>query len=133
MLDLLQPLYYRLEKGVASKTIPAVHTLPGRLRLADVQGVSGPPFDHSLWDRCLKKHTTAGGACGAVTGVTTVDYAGLATDGNFDAYLEALATAKVDALAPSEQLAFHINAYNALCCAKVRRARRVCRARAERR
>lgn len=119
MLDLLQPLYYRLEKSVAARSIPAVHALPGRLRLADLPRASGPPFDHSLWDRCLKKHTTAGGACGAVTGVTTVDYAGLASDGEFDAYLEALATAKVDALVPSEQLALHINAYNALCCAKV--------------
>ena len=48
-----------------------------------------------------------------------VDYAGLAADPDFDAYLAQLAAADVPALGARERLALYINAYNALCCAHV--------------
>lgn len=119
-LDILQPLYYRLEKAGAAAMIPKAHTVPGRRRLADVPPPSGgKSFDHSAWDRVLKRHVHAGGAINGVTGINTVDYAGVSKDNDYDAYLKHLADADVDALPPAEQLALWMNAYNALCISLV--------------
>jgi hypothetical protein len=61
-------------------------------------------FDHSALARLLAAHVHDG----------RVDYRGLAKSrGDLDAYLAALAQAEPSRLAPKEQLAFWINAYNA--------------------
>ena len=65
----------------------------------------GPTFDHSSFDRLLRKHVSADG---------WVDYEGLRKDaGKLDQYLEALAGTSFDDLARSGKLALLINAYNA--------------------
>ncbi|KAG8457318.1 hypothetical protein KFE25_003576 [Diacronema lutheri] len=117
--DMLEPLLNRLEKRVAARQIPPAHTAVGRQRLADVPRAGGATFDHAAWDRCLKAHVRPGGTAGAIAGVHLVDYAGLAADPDFDAYLAQLAAADVPALGARERLALYINAYNALCCAHV--------------
>ena len=50
-----------------------------------------------------------------VRGIHLLDYDAIAKDEMFDQYLSLLKDADVDALAPPEQLAFWMNAYNALC------------------
>ena len=60
---------------------------------------------HREFDAVLKAHVIDG----------QVNYAGIATDDRFPAYLEALAEARVASSVPTnQQLAFWINAYNAL-------------------
>jgi len=80
-----------------------------------------PKFDHSLWEKVLKKHVTPGEVEGITTNV--VDYRAIAEDGDFDKYQEALAGADLDDLAtkPNELLALYINSYNALCISHVTR------------
>ncbi|KAG8460670.1 hypothetical protein KFE25_011445 [Diacronema lutheri] len=120
-LDLLQPVLNGLEKRAASSKIPPARTVAGRQRLADAprSGVDGATFDHGAWDRCLKAHVRTGATVGPIMGVHVVDYAGLAADPGFDAYLAQLASANVGALGARERLALYINAYNALCCAHI--------------
>ncbi|KAJ1462505.1 hypothetical protein M885DRAFT_456191 [Pelagophyceae sp. CCMP2097] len=104
------PTLYRLEAKVAGKGIPAVSTAPApRLRFASVAGKPGNAFDHALWDAVLKAHVRGG----------KVDYAGVAADERFGRYVESLAAADVEALAPLEQLALHLNAYNAFCMSHI--------------
>lgn len=129
MLDVLKPLLFRIEKGVAARQIPPAHTVPNRLRLADLPAAgTGPRFDHSAWDRCLKAHVRPGATIGPITGVHAVDYAALSADPDFDAYLRQLAAADVRALGARERLALWMNAYNALCCAHIVRHLRGARA-----
>jgi hypothetical protein len=52
---------------------------------------------------------------GDVTGIHTVDYAGVAADPTFTEYLELLDKAEPTTLSGPEQLAFWMNVYNALC------------------
>jgi hypothetical protein len=120
-MDFLQPCFYRLEKRVAGRSIPKAHIAPNRQQLASLplDDATTTPFDHSAWDRCLKAHVTPGGAIGAITGVSTVDYDSLSADPDFDLYLTQLADAQLDALSSREQLALWINAYNALCALKI--------------
>ena len=66
---------------------------------------SGVSFDHSTFDRLLRRHVDGGG---------WVDYAGLARDAReLDSYLDQLALASCDELGRDEKLAFLINTYNA--------------------
>ena len=65
----------------------------------------GGVFDHSLWDGLLGEHVHE----------DRVDYEGLLADRErLDDYLESLAAADPDTLGREEQLAFWIDAYNAL-------------------
>ena len=74
----------------------------------------GATFDHSLWDAVLFAHVKSRRSIQGVT-TATISYDGVANDDRFAAYLRALATVDLLALAPAEQLALLINAYNALC------------------
>ena len=74
------------------------------------QPAFGAVFDHSLFDQVLKTYVDDQGR---------VDYNGIAKDQPFKAYMEALETARVDSMSRDEQLAFWINAYNAVTIDKV--------------
>ncbi|MGH9657690.1 MAG: DUF547 domain-containing protein [Bryobacteraceae bacterium] len=73
--------------------------------------LAGTGFDHSIWDRILKKHVNA---------IGEVDYAAIKKDrADVDAYVLALGESSPDSrkeLFPSRnhELAYWINAYNAL-------------------
>jgi hypothetical protein len=62
-----------------------------------------PAFDHSAFDALLRRYVAAG----------LVDYDAFESSPEFRAYLEHLATARLDGLPESERLAFWINVYNA--------------------
>lgn len=74
------------------------------------QPVAAATFDHSLFDQVLKKYVNDKGL---------VDYNGIARDTTFKKYIDSLATAKVDTMSLDAQLAFWINAYNAITIDKV--------------
>jgi hypothetical protein len=116
MLDLFKPVYYSLEKSVAAKSIPAVHEILGRKKLADFNDstLTGT-VDHSKWDGVLKRHVKMDGTVDGITNVSLVDYNGISQDVEFGAYLNILEHTDVTSLAHAEELAFWINAYNALC------------------
>ncbi|KAJ1616032.1 hypothetical protein T492DRAFT_896353 [Pavlovales sp. CCMP2436] len=86
-LDLIQPVLYKLEKRVASASIPQAFNAPGRLRLANEQPGVAAGFDHSAWTGCLQRHVTVGGAVG-----------------DFDRYLVQLEGADLGVLGPREEL-----------------------------
>ena len=67
-------------------------------------------FDHSVFDRVLKSY---------VNGQGRVDYNGIADYQPFRAYMETLETASTESMSRDEQLAFWINAYNAVTIDKV--------------
>ncbi|MBT8370063.1 MAG: DUF547 domain-containing protein [Deltaproteobacteria bacterium] len=67
-------------------------------------------FDHSKFDRILKTYVDNQGR---------VDYNGIAGDNTFHEYMKSLENAKVDSLSQDGQLAFWINAYNAVTIDKV--------------
>jgi len=69
------------------------------------QPVSASGFDHSKFDQVLKTYVNDQGL---------VDYNGIAGDRTFKVYMESLQTAKPDAMSLDGQLAFWINAYNAV-------------------
>ena len=116
-LDFFKPAYYLLEKSVAGKSIPAVHEIEGRRKLSDYELPASNVMDHAAWDALLKKYvnTDASNTIGDVTGIALVDYAGMGTDPDFKSYLETLATTEASKLPKPEQLAFWMNAYNAIC------------------
>jgi hypothetical protein len=74
------------------------------------QPAAGAAFDHSRFDQILKSYVDDQGR---------VDYNGIAQDQSFTAYMQALETARVDAMSRDGQLAFWINAYNAVTIDKV--------------
>jgi hypothetical protein len=74
------------------------------------QPASASGFDHSKFDQILKTYVNDQGL---------VDYNGIAGDRTFKAYMESLETAKPDAMSRDGQLAFWINAYNAVTIDKV--------------
>lgn len=118
VLDFLKPLYYTLEKSVASKGIPAAHEILNRLTLenCDKEITGTATFDHSLWNTILQTHVDdKGTTINQVAGIHTVDYAGVAADPTFTEYLELLDKAEPTKLSGPEQLAFWMNVYNALC------------------
>lgn len=67
-------------------------------------------FDHSKFDRILKTYVDTQGR---------VDYNGIAADPTFKEYMRSLENAKADELSRDGQLAFWINAYNAVTIDKV--------------
>ncbi len=67
-------------------------------------------FDHSAFDQVLKTYVNNQGL---------VDYNGIAGDPAFKAYLESLESANLDAMSRDAQLAFWLNAYNAVTIDKV--------------
>lgn len=68
------------------------------------------PFDHSNFDLILKQHVDDRGL---------VDYNGIAKERRFLDYMKSLESAKVEGLSRDAQLAFWINAYNAVVIDKV--------------
>ena len=124
VMDFLAPAYYYLEKQVASKQIPNVSTILNRWSLSDwdeshLSCDSSDSFDHSLWSSVLQRHVSDNHTYDGVTGVNGVDYDGIAQDPEFDIYLKQLQDANPDELSRPEQLAFWMNAYNALCIFKI--------------
>lgn len=73
-----------------------------------VHGAYG--FDHSTYDAILKAYVDDRGL---------VDYKGIARDPRFSEYMKSLESAKVEELSSDGQLAFWINAYNAVTIDKV--------------
>ena len=74
------------------------------------QSVSAAGFDHSIFDRILKTY---------VNNLGRVDYNGIAGDQTFKRYMESLKTVQADTMSRNGQLAFWINAYNAVTIDKV--------------
>jgi len=74
------------------------------------QSVSASGFDHSKFDQVLKTYVNDQGL---------VDYNGIAGDQVFKAYMEELKSANLDSMSRDGQLAFWINAYNAVTIDKV--------------
>jgi len=67
-------------------------------------------FDHTKFDQILKTYVDSEGR---------VDYNGIAADNTFREYMRSLENAKADSLSQNGQLAFWINAYNAVTIDKV--------------
>jgi hypothetical protein len=67
-------------------------------------GAAPPPFDHAKFDALLSSAVSGG----------RVDYGKFRGNTNFAAYLASLESASVASLSTDEQLAFWMNAYNAL-------------------
>lgn len=75
-----------------------------------IPGVSAGTFDHSKFDQALKKYVDDKGL---------VDYNSIAKDSGFSEYVQSLQTARVEEFSRDGQLAFWINAYNAVTIDKV--------------
>lgn len=75
-----------------------------------VPGVFANDFDHSTFDQVLKSYVDEKGL---------VDYNGIGKNQQFSEYLQSLQGAKVEELTRDGQLAFWINAYNAVTIDKV--------------
>ena len=82
----------------------------------------GAGCDHSQWDTLLRTHVSSTEIDGIIT--NGVDYVGMAASPAFDAYLATLSATDPAKLAPNEQLALYLNAYNALCIGLVVQAYR---------
>jgi hypothetical protein len=67
-------------------------------------------FDHSYFDQALKAYVDDKGL---------IDYNGIAQKSRFHKYMQLLKTAKVERLSKDGQLAFWVNAYNAVTIDKV--------------
>ncbi|MEE4261541.1 MAG: DUF547 domain-containing protein [Desulfobacteraceae bacterium] len=74
------------------------------------RSLSAADFDHSIFDQILKTYVNNQGL---------VDYNGIAGDQSFTKYMESLKTARADTMSRNGQLAFWINAYNAVTIDKV--------------
>jgi hypothetical protein len=75
-----------------------------------IPGVSADTFDHSKFDQALKKYVDNNGL---------VDYNSIAKDRRFTEYMQSLQRARVGEFSRDGQLAFWINAYNAVTIDKV--------------
>jgi hypothetical protein len=71
---------------------------------------SAAAFDHSKFDRLLKTYVDDQGS---------VDYNAISQDARFQEYIQSLKLAKTAEMTPDGQLAFWINAYNAVTIDKV--------------
>ena len=71
---------------------------------------SAAGFDHSKFDKVLKMYVNNQGL---------VDYNGIADDPSFKMYMQTLQSAQTDSMSRDGQLAFWINAYNAVTIDKV--------------
>jgi hypothetical protein len=72
--------------------------------------VASAPFDHSKFDQVLKQYVDEKGL---------VNYNGIAQDRRFSEYMKSLESVEVEELSRDGQLAFWINAYNAVTIDKV--------------
>jgi len=90
------------------KKYMAVFVLSIMVIFSGVQGAH--PFDHTAFDVILKQYVDDKGL---------IDYNGIAKDRRFPDYMKSLESAKVEELSPDGQLAFWINAYNAVTIDKV--------------
>ena len=77
---------------------------------AQYRPVLAADFDHSIFDRVLKSYVNDQGR---------VDYNGIAEYQPFKTYMDSLEAAHTDSMSRDEQLAFWINAYNAVTIDKV--------------
>ena len=87
---------------------PRAAPITGDISLALAHGIEdgSARFDHSSWDELVQRHVRDGGR--------RFDYVGLKSEEEqFEAYLEALATAELSALSSNEIQALFANAYNA--------------------
>jgi hypothetical protein len=75
-----------------------------------IPGVSASTFDHSKFDQILKEYVDNNGL---------VDYNSIGQDKRFTEYIQALQRARVGEFSRDGQLAFWINAYNAITIDKV--------------
>jgi hypothetical protein len=103
---------------VSSTSIPNVSKIPNRKKLVDypLDESIAVLFDHTKWDNALKRHVKVGqGNIGDVNRINVVDYDGIKVDQDYLDYLIQLDEANPSLLQPAEQLAFWMNAYNALC------------------
>lgn len=75
--------------------------------------LQGGAFDHGEWDAALHATVLRGEKEGIELSV--VDYAQLAGDERVTRYRQRLAECEANALAPNEQLALYVNAYNCFC------------------
>jgi len=91
-----------------------VLTLLVLLWIAPAPVMAASSFDHAPLDRTLKKYVDDHGR---------VDYNGIAGDAGFKGYMTALRSAEPEKMTHDEQLAFWINAYNAVVIDKVIRWR----------
>ena len=80
------------------------------ITIAHLKSAQAADFDHSRFDRILKTYVDTEGR---------VDYNGIAADNTFREYMRSLENAKADSLSRDGQLAFWINAYNAVTIDKV--------------
>mmetsp|Transcript_11895 Transcript_11895/g.17818 ORF Transcript_11895/g.17818 Transcript_11895/m.17818 type:complete len:287 (-) Transcript_11895:567-1427(-) len=100
---------YSLEQAVAGQQIPRIPASKNRLRFDTlISTKEDQEFDHSLWDQVLSSYVKDG----------CVNYSGIRADERFEKYLTQLEEAPVPKK-PLDRLAYHINAYNALCVAFV--------------
>jgi hypothetical protein len=122
-LEFLKPFLYYVEKVAASRIIPDATVIPDRKLLKDypiqhseyAPSSEGRTFDHSKWNSVLQRHVRKHGTVNNIGNVNVVDYDAVAADTDYQAYLDYLTTAQPDKLVPIHQLAFWMNAYNALC------------------
>jgi hypothetical protein len=80
------------------------------MAIGHLQAAQAADFDHSKFDHILKTYVDSEGR---------VDYNGIAEDDAFGEYMKSLENAKADSLSRDGQLAFWINAYNAVTIDKV--------------
>jgi hypothetical protein len=75
-----------------------------------LQEAEGGTFDQSLFDQILREYVDDKGL---------IDYNGIAGNSRFETYMASLKTVKTGDMSRNEQLAFWINAYNAVTIDKV--------------
>lgn len=92
------------------KTCPIIYAVLILLISGLYQPVSAVGFDHSKFDQILKTYVNRNGL---------VDYNGIAGDQKFKPYMESFKSANLDSMSRNGQLAFWINAYNAVTIDKV--------------
>ena len=100
----------KTKKEITMKRYLALLVVFVGVLLGSCPGVFATTFDHSNFDRILKAYVDDKGL---------VDYNGIAKDQRFSEYIESLQIAKVEELSSNGQLAFWINAYNAVTIDKV--------------
>jgi hypothetical protein len=112
-MGLIGRLYAKLEKLYVGTLVPKVDASRTVLDVTPDGTPAGGVFDHNLWDAILKANVSRGDVDGIECNL--LDYDAVLEDERFEAYKTKLASADVPSLAPNEQLALFINAYNCLC------------------
>jgi hypothetical protein len=105
---------YKIMKGGTNMRLSIQFTVTALtillITIGQQQVAQAVDFDHSKFDQILKTYVDPEGR---------VDYNGIALDDAFHEYITSLENAKADALSRDGQLAFWINAYNAVTIDKV--------------